>query len=545
MKLQTLFAVAVAGCSFAPGEPGGGPAIDRDAPRVDIVTPSRGTIAGDYTHVVVTGTSSDNSGVVTAVKVNGVAAVVGIDGKWVADVPLAPGTTLLHAIAFDEKGNRGEQTRAIVAGPMSNLDRHIEAGIRATLSSNAFITLGHNTATFIEAGGLTGIAHGMNPVVDVGAGPDCLYAQGSITSLTVGDADVLTGPTDGGIVVAATLEDVQLGLHLSWSVSCLDGERDVVMTADRVTVQGKLTVGVVENKLDIQFPNPTVEVTGFDPNLSAVPESVVADLKLDGVVSSMIGSMTGRLVEPIASQLLAPLDETKTVQVAGLDVDVDVSPTAITFDQRGGAVTLDTSVRAHGDRGGFVFVPNIVPAMAMNGGFELAIADDAANQLLTSLWSVKAFDRTVDLSSYEGVNKYFDSVEMRLMVPPHVTASAHPLEVTIGDWIATFKGLASNARVAIHATTALYVASGDDGKLHLAVSAPAVRIDIDGDPASLTKAQYDAIKQFAIQRVTEVGSEAVAVLPLPTIGEAVPANLWVEPDSDSMLIAGDLAEGGF
>jgi hypothetical protein len=72
-----------------------------------------------------------------------------------------------------------------------------------------------------------------------------------------------------------------------------------------------------------------------------------------------------------------------------------------------------------------------------------------------------------------------------------------------------------------------------------------VRIDIVDGGDALTKAQYDAIKEFAIQRVTEVGSAAVAALPVPTIGDAVPANLWLEPDSDSMLIAGDLMEGGF
>lgn len=545
MKFQTLFAVAVAGCSFTPGEPGGGPALDRDAPRVEIETPSRGTIAGDVSHVLVIGTASDDSGVVASVKVNGVSAVVGDDGKWIVDVPVAPGTSLLHAIAFDEKGNRGEQTRAIVAGPMVYLDRHVEAGIRATLSSSALVTLGHNTATFIENGGLSGIAQGMNPVVDVGGTADCLYGQGSITSVTVGDADVLTGPSDGGIMVAAVLTDVHVGMHLQWSVSCLDGERDVELTADRVTVQGLLTIGVVDHKLDIQFPNPTVQVTGFDPHLGAVPDTIVQSLHLDSAVSSVIGSTTGRLVVPIASQLLAALDDTRTVEVAGMPVDIDVAPTQISFSARGGSVTLETSARARGDRGQFVFVPNISPPLEMKDGFELAIADDAANQLLTSLWSVQAFDRTVDLTPYEPISKFYDTAELQLMAPPHVTASAHPLELTIGDWLATFKGDgAATTSVAIHATTALYVTTGDDGKLRLAVSTPAVRIDIDGDSDSVTKAQYDAIKQFAIQRVTEVGSAAVGALPVPTVGDAVPANLWVEPDSDSMLIAGDLAEGG-
>jgi hypothetical protein len=544
MKLQTLFAVAVAGCSFSPGEPSSTwPAVDSDAPRVEIETPTRGTIAGDVSHVLVTGTAIDDSGVIATVSVNGVSAIFGADGRFIANVPVAPGTTLLRAVAVDAKGNRGEQTRAIVAGPMVDLDRHIDAGIRATLSSPALITLGHNTATFMESGGLTSIAQGMNPVVDVGGDADCLFGKGSITSITVGDADVLTGPSDGGIMVSAVLTDVHVGMHLQWSVSCLDGERDVEMTAERVSVQGLLTVGIVDKKLDIHFVNPNVQVTGFDPHLAAVPDTIVQSLNLDTAVSTVIGSVTGRLVVPIASQQLAPLDDTRTVEVAGIAVDVDVAPTSISFSPKGGAVTLETSARAHGDKGQFVFIPNIAPSLDMQDGFELAIADDAANQLLTSLWSVKVFDRTVDLASYGTVGKYYDSAELQLMVPPHVTASAHPLELTIGDWIATFKGN-EPATVAIHATTSLYVTRTDAGKLQLAVSTPAVRIDVIDGGESLTKAQYDAIKEFAIQRVTEVGSAAVAALPVPTIGDAVPANLWLEPDSDSMLIAGDLKEGG-
>jgi hypothetical protein len=449
----------------------------------------------------------------------------------------------LRAIAVDVKVNRGEQTRAIVTGPMVDLDRHIAGGIHATLSSPALITLGHQTAAFMESGGLTSIAQSMNPVVNVTGNDDCLYGRGSITSITAGHADVLTGSSDGGIMVSAVLTDVHVGMHLTWSVACLDGERDIEMTAERVGVHGLLTVGVVDNKLDIQFPNPNVEITGFDPHLAAVPESIVQSLNLDTAVSSMMGSMTGRLVVPIAAQLLAPLDDTHTVEVAGMPVDVDVVPTSITFSPKGGSVTLDTSVRAHGDAGQFVFVSNVPPTLTMNEGFELALADDAANQLLTSLWSVKAFDRTVDLSPYESVRKFYDSAELKLMVPPHVTASARPLELTIGDWIATFKGNNEPVTVAIHATTALYVAHTDEGKLQLAVSTPAVRIDVIDGGDTLTKAQYDAIKDFAIQRVTEVGSAAVGALPVPTIGDSA-ANLWVEPDSDSMLIAGDLVEGG-
>ena len=67
MKHLTLFAVlaAFAGCSVDSKEPDDF-VLDRDAPRIEIVSPTRGTIAGDVTHVLVTGTTTDDTGLVAS-----------------------------------------------------------------------------------------------------------------------------------------------------------------------------------------------------------------------------------------------------------------------------------------------------------------------------------------------------------------------------------------------------------------------------------------------------------------------------------------------
>jgi hypothetical protein len=540
MKLQTLFAVGavLVGCSFEDKEPSG-PAFDRDAPRVHIESPERGTIAGDVRLVHVTGTASDEGAVVAAVTVNGVPATLAADGSWSADIEVVPGTSLLHAIAFDAQGNQGSETRAVVTGPMVALEGHVVDGIRATLSAPALNTLGRGTATFIENGGLMTAVQGMNPIVSSGGGPDCLYAQASITSLTVGNADVLMGPTDTGVLTSAVLEDVRVGLHLQWAVTCLDGARDVVMTAQRVTVQGLLAIGVVDKKLDVHFNNTNVQLTGFDLQLPGVPDTIVQMLGLETVISPILGSLTERLVVPMVTTSLSTLDDTQTIDVAGTRVEVDVQPTRISFTPQGGTISLDTSMRAYGDSGEFVFVPNLVPSLGMQHGFELAVADDAANQLLTSMWSAKTFDSTTDLS--DDIGELYDSVQLQLLLPPHVDAERRPLELTMGDWIATFSRDHVVVRsVAIHAKTALYVVEGDNGKLRIDVSTPAVEVDVLGEQDSISKAEYEAIKKFAVERITAVGSSAAAAIPLPALGDAMPTNLWVDPASGYMLIVGDI-----
>lgn len=543
MRHQTLFAVVavVGGCSVDSKEPDDF-VLDRSAPRVEIVSPARGTIAGDVTHVLVTGTASDDSGVVASVTVNGVTATLGADGAWLARVPVAPGTTLLHAVAVDDEGNRGDRTRAIVAGPMVSLDRHVAQSIQANVSAQALLAIGHKTEAFVENGGLLMAAQDMNPVVDIGAGPDCLYGQASITSLTVGDSNVVTAPTNEGILVSAVLDDVRVGMHLQFAVSCVEGSRDIELSAEHVNVQGLLGVGVVDHELDIQFADPAVQVTGFDAQLPDVPETVVQMLRLDDAIGPVLGSLTERIVAPLATRTLSVLDDTRAVDVAGTRVDVDVAPTVISFTPEGGSIRLETSLRARDDRGAFVYVPSFVPVLEIKHGFELAIADDAANQLLTSLWSAKAFDTEINLQAgaYTDIAEMYDSVQLQLLLPPHVNASSRPLELTIGDWIATFKqGDVIATTVAIHATTQLYVGEDEVGKLHMKVSTPAVRVDLVGDGDWISQEQYDAIRAFAADRVVTMGSAAMAAVPLPVIGDAT-TNLWVEPNAGYMLVAGDV-----
>jgi hypothetical protein len=542
MKLQTLFVLlAVFGGCFVDEKAPSEPAFDRDAPTLHIVSPARGTFAGDVSHVVVSGTAADQGNTVAQLVVNGVPATLAPDGSWTVEVPVLPGTNLLHAIALDAQGNQGAETRGIVAGPMVGLDRHVGDGIRATLSAPALSALGRGTATFIEAGGLMTAVQGLNPVVDVGGGPDCLYAQASITSLTVGDSDVLMGSNDRGVLVSAVLEDVKVGMHLQWAVSCFDDSRDVVVTAQRVNVQGLLAIGVVDHKLDVKFDESNVQLTGLDLQLPGVPDTIVQMLGIETALSPLLGSMTQRLVVPMVEQSLSALDDSRTIDVAGIQVDVNVQPTAIQFTPAGGTIAIDTSLRAHGDKGDFVFVPSLVPSLGMKHGFELAIADDAANQLLTSMWSAKAFDGTIDLGAYEQIGELYDSAQLQLVLPPHVDANRRPLELTIGDWIATFtRDNVAEVTVAIHAKTALYVVAGEDGKLRIDVSTPAVEVDVLDDQHLITKAEYVAIKTFAIQHITTLGSAAVAAIPLPAVGDATPTNLWVDPDAGYMLVVGNV-----
>src|SRR5437773_706495 len=97
MRNTVLALIAVVGCADNPYDPNA-PALDPNAPRVHILSPKRGTPAGDVHMLVVTGTAIDDTGV-NSVTVNGVRAMLSSDGMWSVQVPVVPGTNLLHAIA--------------------------------------------------------------------------------------------------------------------------------------------------------------------------------------------------------------------------------------------------------------------------------------------------------------------------------------------------------------------------------------------------------------------------------------------------------------
>jgi hypothetical protein len=538
---------ALIGCSDDPYDPSG-PAVDPNAPRIHITTPARGTIIGDKQTVDVAGTASDDIGV-TSVTVNGVTANLAADGSWTATVPVTAGTNLLHAIASDASGNLGKETRAVVAGPMATLAQDVPNAMTASLSAQTFDAIGRGTAGFLATSDLGALIAPHNPVYDAGGGPDCLYAMASITSVSLGGAQVTLLPQSGGLGIDVELDNVLIGMHLDYAAACLDGSRDVTAGASHIKIAGALQIGVVNHNFDVHFNNPNVTITNLDLELGGVPGAIVDLLSLDSAMSGIVGYAAEKFITPYIENTLSGLNNTKTVDVLGTPVDIQISPSDIAFDVSGAIVKLDTQLRAHGDSAtpGFVFVANQVPAMDTSHGFELALADDAANQLVTSLWSAKGLDKTLDLTTgpYGDIGKLYDSVALQTMVPPYVDASnASALKLTIGDMMATFSLAGSPVTaVCINAEVDLKVTS-DTAGLRLDVGMPTTYVDILDENIEganqLSNAQFEAITSFALGRIIAYGSGAVGAVPLPSVGGVQMSNVAIGEQTGYVVVSGEV-----
>ena len=549
IQLVTLgLVVAAAGCADHPYNPSG-PAVDPNAPVVHITSPDRGTFAGDVPSITVSGTATDDTSV-ASVTVSGVTAQLASDGTWSATVPVVAGTNLLHAIATDGSGNTGKESRAVVAGPTSKIDMAVPQAVTASLSAETFAAIGKGASSFLTTGDLESLVAPGNPVLDLGGGPDCLYVQASITSISIGGADITMPPQDGGLAFDAELDDVQIGMHLDYAAACIDGSRDITVGASHVSVSGPLNIGMAASGgFDIALDNPNVTLTGFTADLGGIPGAIVSLLNLDTAMGPVLGWATEKFVVPQINNALAGLNTTKTVDVLGTPVDINVTPSQINFSDAGGVVALDTSLRAHGDANGpgFVYVPNTQPAMDLSQGFQLAIADDTANQLLASLWAAKGLDQTIDLHTgpYGDVGTLFDSVELQAMVPPYVDATGDGLELTIGDLMATFKsGDQVATKIAINAQVDIKVTTAADGSMRLDVGTPTTYVDILDDGVQganeLSNAQFEAITSFALSRIVAYGSGALGAVPMPSVGGVSVGNLSIGEQTGYLVVNGEI-----
>jgi hypothetical protein len=544
-----LSLTALSACSDQQYNPDG-PAVDPNAPRIEITSPDYGTFAGDVAMVEVKGTASDDTAV-ASVTVNDVPAALAADGTWDVMVPVTPGTRLLHAVATDSSGNTGNATRAVVAGTTTPIATKVNNAITASLSAQTFDAIGRGASTYLTTADLESLISASNPLVDVGGGPDCLYGMGSVTSIALGSATKVTlTPQVGGLYLDAELDAPDIGMHLDYAAACIDGSRDITISATHISVTGMMSVGVASGQFAITLDSPNVTITGFDAELGGIPGAVVDLLDLNAAMGPIVGWATEKFVTPAINTALAGLNTAKTISVLGTPVDINVTPATINFDTTGAIVELNTSFRAHGDDAspGFVELQDLTPSMSTAHGFELAVASNAANQLFGSFWAAKGMEATIPLTTgdYATLGQLYDSVQLSAKVPPFVDASGDSLKLTIGDLMATFmSGEIAVTQIAVNAEVDLQVKTDPmTGDVRLDVGTPTTYVDVLDQGVmganELSNAQFDAITSFALSRIVAYGSGAVGAIPMPSVGGVSVKDVSIAEQVGYLVVDGDV-----
>ena len=546
--LPSLLLATAAGC--ADSTPEDSVPADVVAPGLTITSPARGTIAGAVSTVTVTGTATDEMGI-ASVTVNGVPAAIAADGSFTATIDVYPGTNLLRTVAYDSTGNTATDTRATMAGTMQPNSMPLPDSVLATLSTDTFGAIGDVTGNYVETADLATMAAASNPVIDKGNGPDCLYVQANLNTFLLSNADIQLAPAPGGLWLTADLSDVYVELDGHYAVACIDGNDDVFMSADGVSITGFLSTAV-ENKefaltlqnADVQFDNLEIDATGFP---GAILDIVDFFASFENILSGMIVDQ----VVPMVDDALAGLSQTKSTTVMGKQIDFKVSPSIINFDATGATVQLDTTINVVGDEAGpgFIYTTNQVPNLDHSQGFSIGLSDDIPNQLLAGFWAAGGLTQTLDLTTgdYGAIGALYDTIEISALLPPTVDAHGDGgMLLTIGDLTATFYlGGEVVTKIAVNGT--VDVGAGvDAGAMNLSLGAPAIDVDILDEGVSGTNAlsaeAFEELISFAADRLVGASGSLLGAVPLPSVGGLQFQGVGVGGVNGYLLVEGQLGQ---
>jgi len=535
--VSSALLLAFAGCEGAMPPP----------PILTVTSPARSTIqGGDAQMVTVQGTAlpGPSGDPVTGVTVNGVAATLSADGSFTANVQVPVGATLLETQAL-AGGVKATDARAIQIGQLKPVGSSIDHAVTAALSAQAFARLSAAAGPLIKTMDLTALLAPLNPIENLG--DSIANAKISITKLTLGDAKITLTPVNGGLAFTAEIDALSALAKADYAGSLVpDGSTTITVTADQVTLAGTLNVTPAGTAgFTTSLVSPTVHITNMKLAASGLIGSILGLIQdnLASTIQDTTTQLAQSALEPILNDALGALAGPQQIDVLGKKLDLQGSPSAITFSAAGAVVTMNLSAKLEGSEAspGFLYTPNSAPAMQMApNGIQLGLSDDLVNEMLAEVHAMGLLD--LDLQQDFGV---FDDVAIQMTMPPMISANNPDgkMRLVLGDMTAAFTDhgnpvltAAINAQVDLaidHGTNAQEIAL-QFGKADLVVNVVADKTgmfgqdDLAGAATSGIALQLDSLQQVLV------------TVPVPSVAGVTLDNLSLHSDGGYVVVAGDV-----
>jgi hypothetical protein len=545
----SLFAAAVAALAACKdrGLEEEGP-DDREAPSLEIDSPERGTLMGAAGSTVrVTGTATDADGDIDSVEVNGEPVELGQGGAFSAEVAVGAGITMLHTVARDAAGNQVTDTRAVLAGTFAPLSRPVESAFGAWLSADAIDAVGDTAAAFVTGTDLGTLIKPFNPVVSRGG--DCLGVRVNVVDIAISASRIALEPATGSLSLVVELDSLDVPLDVDFEVACAGEDVGARLTADRFTFEAGLSASVAGGAIAIAVDSASSRFAGFELDVGLVPSQVVNLIPdLDQIIADQLTAQIQELVVPQLDGLLAGLAAGTSFELFGKQVTVALAPRELTLEEGGARVVLDATLSAAGTGGaaaGYLVSPGSLPALGSPGGFDLAVADDVANQALAAFTAAGGLDQVLPLGGgeYGEIGELFDRIHIAATLPPVVTIGPEGLVLAVGDLRCDFEkdeagGSVSVTSIAMSASATVDLIATDDG-VRMAVAEPAVYADFEeaSGANSLAGPELERLGSFAGGRVVGALGSLIGEVPLPTVFGLGVADLAVEIVPEGYLVA--------
>lgn len=507
--MRSLLAALVA---LAPACVPGPDSVALPAPLLAVTSPARSLITDQAGSLVVTGTVTPNAGTpIASVTVNGVGATVNADGTFQATIDVPPGASLIHTVVTDQAGGVATDTRSVEAGQRMPPGSNIPDAVGASISAATFAQVAGVAAGQLNSASLTALAKSLNPVIHAGDpnGPDCLYGQAFVDSITVTGAKLSLVPTNGGLQIGAELDGVDVKGHAMYAAACVNGSSTFELTASSATLGGTLDLAVNGmNGFAASLTNADVNLANLQVSASGIPQAVLNILPLDKLVNTLAPALVPQLVNPMLNQALGALTAPQKVMLLGKTIDIQVAPTSIAFDPSGGTVMLDMKMLIEGTENspGFTFTPNGMPALDAGNGLAIALADDLANEALSELTSTGLLNLSLPTGGA--------SAQLQATSPPMIAADpdgSGKLRLILPDMNISLPA----GKAVLNAQVDVSIGPGtNSGSISINLGTPSIAIDTiaDAGPSSFVEAAQDGTG-------TQVGSigQLLQNIPLPQV----------------------------
>jgi len=518
-------------------------------PELRVTSPKRGLVQGDAGRITVQGTTlpGPSGAPVTKVTVNKVPATLGADGSFTAVVDVLAGATLLETVATADDGGTVTDARAVQVGQLRPVGANVDRAITASLSADAFARLSAAAGPIVKSTNIEALIAPLQPMVNLG--DSLANLKLSITKLKLGDAKFKLTPVDGGLEFSAELAGLSVAANAAYGGTLVpDGTTSVSITADTITIAGTLVVTPAGTAgFTTKIASPNVGTANLRLQASGLTGQILSLLSnnLGSAVQSVITSSAERALQPLINEALGALAGPQRFNVLGKQLDLQASPSAVTFSRAGALVSLNLATKIGGSEAspGYIFTPNGTPTMTVGSGVQVGLADDLVNQLLAQVHAIGLLD--LHLKQDFGV---FDTADIKLSVPPMISANSPDgaLRLVLGDMIASFSDDGKEIiRAAVNAQVDLQVLRGDDAK-QIALQFGKVRLfvntldtmssdavggdlsDLNGAAAAGIGLQLDSLNQFMI------------TVPLPSVAGLTLDNLALRADSGYVLASGQI-----
>jgi len=524
---------------------GNGPTPPKDPPILKVTSPQRSLVQSTTGSLTVTGTvlPSDNNVPVDKVLVNDVAATVAADGSFTATVQIQPGATLIHTVATGKDGGKATDTRSVQAGMLRAPGANIENALTASLSTDAFAKIAAAAGPLIKQADLSAMLAPMQPMQNAGGGPDCLYDMAFIDSVALSDAHISLVPVQDGLQFSAEIDGLDTRAHVNYAVACIDGSTNIHVTSTKVIIAGTLVVtpnGM--NGFNASLQNPNVDIQGLNVSASGLPGTILGMIDMNSMIAKVVSKGAESFMGPMVNSAFGALTGPQKLNVLGKTIDLQVAPSAVSFDPTGGLVVLDTKFLIEGAENspGFIYTDNGMPTLDPGNGFQLGIADDLANEMLAQLNALNMLNLSMPA---EGGT--FDATDMAMTVPPMISADAADgnMRLVLGDMMMTFKQQGKVVgHAAVNAQIDLKIDSANNGYgIAINLGSPKFDVDVIDDGTNLTHFSNEdlgtAVELCVTGQIASI-SKLLGSVPLPAVAGLQMTNLSVGSDDGYVMVKG-------